>query len=113
MVVHELATNAAKHGALSTPGGTVEIRWYVGRRIGEDGLLHLRWAESSGPPITSPPSGRGFGSRVIETTVRGQLGGSVVRRWEKTGLICEVTVPLGRIVIDAEAFAPAAIAAAA
>jgi two-component sensor histidine kinase len=113
MVLHELATNAAKHGALSTSGGTVEIRWSLGRRVGEDGLLHLRWAESGGPPITTTPSGRGFGSRVIEATVRGQLGGSVVRRWERTGLICEVTVPLGRIVVDAEAFAPAAIAAAA
>ncbi|GGC71524.1 sensor histidine kinase [Siccirubricoccus deserti] len=113
MVLHELATNAAKHGALSTPGGTVEIRWSAGRRIGEDGLLHLRWAEAGGPPIISTPSGRGFGSRVIEATVRGQLGGSVVRRWERTGLICEVTLPLERIVADAEAFPPISIAAAA
>ncbi|MBC4019013.1 sensor histidine kinase [Siccirubricoccus deserti] len=113
MVLHELATNAAKHGALSTSGGTVEIRWSAGRRIGEDGLLHLRWAESGGPPVPGTPSRRGFGSRVIEATVRGQLGGSVVRRWARTGLICEVTVPLGRIVVVAEAFDPASIAAAA
>jgi two-component sensor histidine kinase len=113
MVLHELATNAAKHGALSAPGGTVEIRWSVDRGAEADGMLHLQWTESGGPSVPGPPSGRGFGSRVIEATVRGQLGGSVVRRWERTGLVCEVSVPLGQNVVDAEAFVPAAIATAA
>lgn len=103
MVLHELATNAAKHGALSVRGGKVEVRWTVGRRKGEDGLLRLHWAEAGGPPVAGPPARRGFGTRVVETTVRGQLGGMVERRWEPTGLVFEVAVPVGRVLAGAEA----------
>jgi PAS domain S-box-containing protein len=95
MVLHELATNAAKHGALSALGGRVEVRWRIGRRTGEDGHLRLRWAETGGPAAT-PPARSGFGTRVIEGTVRGQLGGIVERRWEAAGLVVEVAVPLAR-----------------
>jgi two-component sensor histidine kinase len=98
MVLHELATNAAKHGALSVPAGSVAVTWRVGQRAGEDRLLHLRWAESGGPAIGGAPARRGFGSRVIEATARGQLGGSVERRWEASGLVCEIVVPLARVV---------------
>ena len=80
MLLHELATNAAKHGALSAPGGRVELRWRAGRRADEDGFLRLRWAEAGGPPLAGPPARRGFGTRVVEATVRGQLGGAVERR---------------------------------
>jgi PAS domain S-box-containing protein len=100
MVLHELATNAAKHGALSSPGGTVKVTWQVGRRAGEDGLLSLRWTEVGGPAVTGAPAHRSFGSRVIEATVRGQLGGSVDRRWEPSGLVCEIAVPLARILVS-------------
>ena len=103
MVLHELATNAAKHGALSTSGGRVEVRWTVGRRKGEDGLLRLRWTEEGGPPVAGPPARRGFGTRVVEATVRGQLGGTVERRWERTGLAVEITVPVARVLAGAEA----------
>jgi PAS domain S-box-containing protein len=96
MVLHELATNAAKHGALSVPGATVEIRWHASRRAGEDRMLRLTWAETGGPPLDGAPRRRGFGSRIIEATVRSQLGGSVERRWEPTGLVCEIVVPLAR-----------------
>ncbi len=106
MVLHELATNAAKHGALSRPGGAVEVRWRAGRGTGEDGLLHLRWAEAGGPPVAGAPARRGFGTRVVEATVRGQLGGTVERRWERTGLVVEVAVPLARLAADAERPAP-------
>jgi two-component sensor histidine kinase len=102
MVLHELATNAAKHGALSVPSGTVEVRWRAGRRTGEDGLLRLSWTEAGGPPIASAPARRGFGTRVIEATVRGQLGGTVERRWERTGLVVEMALPLARVVVEAE-----------
>jgi PAS domain S-box-containing protein len=98
MVLHELATNAAKHGALSTPDGRVEVRWRAGRRAGEDGLLRLRWAESGGPEVRGAPARRGFGIRVIETTIRGQLGGSVEPRWEPTGHVVETAIPLSRAV---------------
>jgi PAS domain S-box-containing protein len=96
MVLHELATNAAKHGALSVPGGAVEVRWRAGRRAREDGLLRLRWTETGGPPLAGPPARRGFGSRVIEATVRGQFGGAVERRWDPSGLVVEVEIPLAR-----------------
>ncbi|MBD0271491.1 MAG: PAS domain S-box protein, partial [Acetobacteraceae bacterium] len=98
MVLHELATNAAKHGALSVPGGRVEVRWRAGRRAGDDGMLRLRWAEAGGPPLRGAPARRSFGSRLIEATVRGQLGGSVERRWENAGLVVEIAVPLSRAV---------------
>ncbi|MFC7478693.1 PAS domain S-box protein [Dankookia sp. GCM10030260] len=107
MVLHELTTNAAKHGALSVPGGTVEVRWTVGRRKGEDGLLRLRWAETGGPPVVGKPARRGFGTRVVEATVGGQLGGTVERRWEPTGLVVEIAVPVTRVLAGAEAAASA------
>ena len=97
MVLHELATNAAKHGALSVPGGAVEVRWWTGRRADDDGMLRLRWTETGGPPVAGAPARRGFGTRVVEATVRGQLGGTVERRWERTGLVVEVAVPLARV----------------
>jgi two-component sensor histidine kinase len=58
--------------------------------------LRLRWVETGGPRPAGVPARRGFGSRVIEATVRGQLGGAVERRWEPSGLQVEVTVPLAR-----------------
>jgi two-component sensor histidine kinase len=95
MVVHELATNATKHGALSVPDGRVSVAW----RLDPDaGVLRLRWAEEGGPPVPGEPARRGFGSRVIETTVRRQLGGTLLRAWAPTGLVCEITVPLARTV---------------
>ena len=99
MLAHELATNAAKHGALSLLGGTVEVRWIV-EPMGSAEVLHIRWAESGGPPVHGAPARKGFGTRVIETTVRGQLGGTVSRKWEPTGLVVEVLVPLARVLAD-------------
>jgi PAS domain S-box-containing protein len=93
MALHELATNATKHGALSAPGGRVSLSWAVDRASGE---LRLRWAERGGPPVAAPPERRGFGSRVLEATVRGQLGGRVSRAWEPAGLVCDIEVPLAQ-----------------
>lgn len=89
MAVHELATNAAKHGALSVPDGRVRLAW----RLGE-GRLALRWAEYGGPPVAGPPARRGFGSRVLERTLGAQLGGQVTLRWRPSGLVCEMALPL-------------------
>jgi two-component sensor histidine kinase len=97
MVLHELATNAVKHGALSVPGGSVEICWRIHRRAEKDGLICLQWREAGGPPIQVIPERRGFGTRVVEATVRGQLGGSAERRWEPSGLVVEVMLPLARV----------------
>jgi two-component sensor histidine kinase len=113
MVLHELATNAAKHGALSIPDGAVEVRWRAGRRAGEDEMLRLRWTEAGGPPIAGSPKRRGFGTRVVEATVRGQLGGSVERRWEPTGLVIEIAIPLARAVAATDGLGTEATASAA
>ena len=69
MVLHELATNAAKYGALSLPGGRVEVRW---GRDPADGALVLRWEESGGPPVPGAPRREGFGSGSVRTRARGR-----------------------------------------
>jgi PAS domain S-box-containing protein len=92
MAMHELATNAVKHGALSACGGRVKISWRV--EDGSEGQLRLRWAESGGPPVTAPSQRQGFGSRVLKATVSQQLGGRVSFAWEASGLICDIELPL-------------------
>ncbi|WP_090561424.1 PAS domain S-box protein [Belnapia rosea] len=94
MAVHELATNALKHGALSVPEGRIAVAWSLTGI--SPGVLRLRWSEAGGPPVIGTPRRRGFGSRVLEGTVRNQLGGGVTLHWERSGLICEVEVPLRR-----------------
>jgi PAS domain S-box-containing protein len=101
MALHELATNAVKYGALSAPAGRLSVSWRL--EGGPQGVLRLRWAEAGGPAVTGPPSRRGFGSRVLDGTVRRQLGGKVALRWESTGLVCDMEVPLGRALAAAEA----------
>ncbi|WP_270938833.1 PAS domain-containing protein [Falsiroseomonas oryzae] len=93
MALHELATNAVKYGALSCLGGVVAVTWTI---AAEEKLLRLRWAERGGPPLHGPPDRRGFGSRVLEATIRDQLGGRVRRSWEAAGLVCELEIPLAR-----------------
>jgi two-component sensor histidine kinase len=97
MILHELATNAARYGALAVPSGTVTLAWWVSKGGGDD-RLHMRWAETKGAPVPGTPTRQGFGTRLIDASVRGQLGGSVTRRWESTGLICEISIPLIRAV---------------
>jgi two-component sensor histidine kinase len=95
MALHELATNAVKHGALSVSEGRVTVSWSV--EGGPEGVLRLCWTEAGGPPVRQPPARRGFGSRVLEGTLRGQLGGSVTMGWEADGLVCTMEIPLTRI----------------
>ena len=92
MAVHELCTNAAKYGALSTGAGRIEIIWHV-TGDGEDRRLHLRWAESGGPPV-NPPTRKGFGSRMIERALAQELGGEVRVSYEPSGVICAIDAPL-------------------
>jgi PAS domain S-box-containing protein len=87
--LHELATNAAKYGSLSTPGGQVEIAW----SHAADGRLSLRWTESGGPSVT-PPKHYGFGTRVVKNIIRDQLRGEVRFDWRDQGLACEITLRL-------------------
>jgi signal transduction histidine kinase/DNA-binding response OmpR family regulator len=93
MVLHELATNAAKYGALSVPDGRLAVNW---RHDHPAAPLQLRWTELNGPPV-APPERRGFGSTLIEATVRGQLGGTVVMHYRREGVQCEVTIAPDRV----------------
>ena len=87
LVIHELATNAVKHGALSRDGGVVSVTC---RRDGGD--LRLTWSESGGPAIEAPPEQTGFGSDVMERSVTGQLGGTIERNWNPDGLLARITL---------------------
>jgi len=91
MALHELATNATKHGALSVPGGRLSVSWTVVSEV-----LQLCWRETQGPPIGAAPVRRGFGTRVLDSTIRRQLGGTVRLGWEPAGLVCNLNVPLER-----------------
>jgi two-component sensor histidine kinase len=87
VVLHELATNAAKYGALSNAKGRIGLAW---SRTG-DGQLMLRWTELGGPRVNAPAR-KGFGSRLIEGTIS-PLGGKVLFDWRAEGLVCEIVVP--------------------
>jgi two-component sensor histidine kinase len=84
LALHELATNATKHGALSRHGGHVELQ----REIGDDGVATIRWMETGGPPLAGPPARRGFGTRLLERGLAHDLGpGSSVKLcFEAAGL---------------------------
>ena len=88
VALHELATNAAKYGCLSTPKGCVELTW---QRM-TDGQLMVRWKENDGS-IVQKPARRGFGTQVIEQMVA-QLGGQAQYDWRPEGLVCEITFPI-------------------
>ena len=92
MAMHELATNAAKYGALSTPGGRVEIAWRPVEEQGR-GLLRIDWVEQGGPPVAEPRQ-RGFGSKLIEGSIASELGGTAKMIFAPEGLRCEMVVPL-------------------
>ena len=89
VIFHELATNAAKYGALVTTNGQIEIKW----SHAADGQIALTWSEIDGP-IVQMPDGPGFGSHLIEGTI-GQLGGDARFDWRPEGLVCQIK-PLGR-----------------
>jgi PAS domain S-box-containing protein len=86
VVLHELATNATKYGALFDGTGAIALTW----SRDENGKLLLRWTETGGPRVQKPER-QGFGSRLIERTI-GQLGGTTRFDWRPEGLVCEVTL---------------------
>jgi len=95
MALQELATNAAKYGALSAADGHVDIAWSLEPHPAGPRLC-FRWQESGGPPV-SPPSRRGFGSRLIERTLAHDTDGHVEVSYAPSGLSLAVTVPLPRV----------------
>jgi two-component system, chemotaxis family, sensor kinase Cph1 len=100
MVLHELVTNAVKHGALSAATGRVSVGWQV---VGElsSALLNLVWEERGGPIVISSMR-RGFGTRLIDNLVRHELGGRVELSLLPRGVHCEIEVPLARVAGAAE-----------
>lgn len=94
MVLHELATNAAKYGALSSPDGTLDVAWAVEPGEGSD-LLRIEWSEVGGP-LVAAPARKGFGSRLIQASIEQELGGAAALRYEADGFKCSLSIPLTR-----------------
>ncbi|WP_018237223.1 PAS domain S-box protein [Ensifer sp. BR816] len=89
MAAHELATNAAKHGALSVKTGSVGIEWWADR---ETDRLRIRWSESGGPPVLAPKR-NGFGRLLLERVLASDLGGNVQLDFAPQGLVCTIDIP--------------------
>ena len=87
LALHELATNAAKHGALSSPTGKIRLDWHL-----QSDALTLHWVENGGPP-TAKPSTRNFGLKVIVASIEQQLGGKSEFDWDERGLRCLFSIP--------------------
>jgi PAS domain S-box-containing protein len=88
MCLHELATNAAKYGALSVEQGRIHVSWIL-----NGGLLALEWRESGGPPVATPQR-RGFGSQLIERALASDLNGSAEIEFAQTGVVCRITATI-------------------
>ena len=86
VTLHELATNAAKYGALSVANGQIDLKW----SHGADGQLHLRWTETGGPKVQAPMR-KGYGGQIIEEMIAHQLGKTNFD-WRAEGLVCEITL---------------------
>lgn len=94
LAMHELSTNAVKYGAWSNDSGRVAIAWSVPG----DRLL-VEWREAGGPPVT-PPARRGFGSRLIERGLAGELGGTVTLYFDPGGVRCTIEAPLAAVTVE-------------
>jgi len=91
MVIHELVTNAAKHGALSVATGRVSLGWQSRHDV-EPARLEIEWVEKGGP-LVRQPSRSGFGSRLISQTVATDLMGTIDMSFEAGGLSCSISIP--------------------
>jgi two-component system CheB/CheR fusion protein len=94
LVLHELATNAAKYGALSAPQGRVRVSWAI-----EDGQLALIWEERGGPVILAAPQREGFGSLLARRSASGNLKGSIAFEWEPEGLTVRLSAAQARLTV--------------
>ncbi|MET0746545.1 MAG: HWE histidine kinase domain-containing protein [Microvirga sp.] len=92
MAFHELATNAVKHGALSTGSGRLRVGWRFAQ-AGQGGILTVDWSEREGPVVGSQPV-LGFGSRLLRQTITRELAGSLDVRFEQEGMSCVIVVPI-------------------
>jgi two-component sensor histidine kinase len=101
LTLHELATNAAKYGALSAPEGRVRLTGGEAVDDRGDRELRLAWREEGGPPV-GRPAGRGFGTTLLERALAHQHGGRVELDWREEGLSCAIRIPLGAASTSAE-----------
>jgi PAS domain S-box-containing protein len=99
LALHELATNAAKHGALSSTG-RLKLTW----QLCPDTLM-LHWEESGGPRV-APPSARSFGLRVIRASIEQQLGGQATFDWDPQGLRCDLSIPRQQLMKGVQPLVP-------
>ncbi|HEX2943045.1 MAG TPA: HWE histidine kinase domain-containing protein, partial [Rhodopila sp.] len=93
LAFHELASNAARHGALSATTGQVTVSWELDRQ----GNVRLRWAERGGPPV-QPPAQRGLGATLIERVLSSQLGSKAKLKFASEGVQCDITLPASAVV---------------
>ena len=92
LILHELATNAAKYGALSVEEGNLRITWECA-----DNVLILKWEESGGPALRGPPKSEGFGTVISNHSVREHFGGTLSHKWDLKGLSVKLSVPMERL----------------
>ena len=92
MVLNELATNAAKYGALSAEGGSLSISWQLSKGV-DQMMVDLTWQERGGPAVEAPRR-RGFGTRLMERCIERDLGGELDLVFEPVGLSCRMSIPL-------------------
>ena len=92
LMLHELATNAAKYGALSVPEGRVALEWSL-RDDASGPIVDLSWSEADGPPVV-PPTRKGFGSRLIERGLTAELSGEARIAFEPGGVVCRIEAGL-------------------
>ena len=93
LLFNELATNAVKHGALTVDEGRVDISWSQDDEGTEPRMFRLTWTETGGESRVIPPDRTSFGTLLMERSVRNNLGGTIERRWEPTGLVVEIALP--------------------
>lgn len=96
LVLHELATNAVKYGALSDAAGQVKLAWQC-----EQNRLSLQWEETGGPPVT-PPTIEGYGTKVITASIQQQLGGTATFDWRPVGLTFTMAISIGDSAADSK-----------
>jgi two-component sensor histidine kinase len=92
LVVHELATNSIKYGALSSTKGTLEIECKV-----DGGEVEVVWTENGGPPTSQPPERLGFGTKLVVSSLSDQLGGTISASWPPTGAIITLKMSEARL----------------
>ena len=94
LVVHELATNSVKYGALSVAGGTLDVSC-----ADSDGQVTILWTERGGPPVTAPTGPGGFGSKLITQSLSGALGGSIEFTWPPEGAVITLRMSKARLAL--------------